>query len=200
MELSIEEKAKRYDESKARMKAAWDSNRCTLGFMSEIFPELKESKDEKIRRIVYGWINTQPSGFFNLNDISKKDMLAWLDKREEKERSWDENEKAYFEFTQAAIENCYDENNPLRKELVAWLKDKVRETINKSNKPFRIEHNKYYLCIKDYFSGGCCHAKKGDVVLAKNGLSMMALSQEEASEYFMPINPLNDTILTEISN
>lgn len=50
MELSIEEKAKAYDEAKARIKAAWDSNRCTLGFMNEIFPEFKENEDERLRK------------------------------------------------------------------------------------------------------------------------------------------------------
>lgn len=34
-ELSIEEKAKRYDEAKLRMSAAYNSNRCTIGLMNE---------------------------------------------------------------------------------------------------------------------------------------------------------------------
>ena len=49
-ELSIKEKAKRYDEAKLRISAAYNSNRCTIGFMNEIFPELRESEDERIRK------------------------------------------------------------------------------------------------------------------------------------------------------
>ena len=49
-ELSIVEKARAYDEAKLRIRAAYNSNKCTIGFMNEIFPEIKESEDEKIRK------------------------------------------------------------------------------------------------------------------------------------------------------
>ena len=84
MELSIEEKAKAYDESKARMKVAWDSNRCTLGFMNEIFPELKESKDEKIRKAIYNalkYLESEQSWDF-LDDVDILDAYAWLEKQD----------------------------------------------------------------------------------------------------------------------
>ncbi len=46
------------------------------------FPELKESKDERIRKTIYGWIYTQPSQFFD-NGFSKEEMLAWVEKQGE---------------------------------------------------------------------------------------------------------------------
>ncbi len=50
-----------------------------------------------------------------------------------------------------------------------------------------IEHGKYYYCIKDYYSGGCKRASKGDVVQALRGMTMMSLGVK-ANEYFLPVN------------
>lgn len=47
-----------------------------------------------------------------------------------KESSGDDN--AYFEFTKAAIEYFYDENNPLRKVLIAWLE---KQGVKSQDKP-----------------------------------------------------------------
>jgi len=44
-ELSIEEKAKAYDEIKYRINKAYNENRCTIGFVLEIFPNITEYKD-----------------------------------------------------------------------------------------------------------------------------------------------------------
>lgn len=49
-----------------------------------------------------------------------------------------------------------------------------------------IEHGHYYYCIKDYYSGGCKRASKGEVVKALRGLDIMGLGVE-ANEYFLPV-------------
>lgn len=98
-ELSIEEKAKAYDKA---IKVINDN----LGALNEIvetgaevvniqsiqncfykaFPELKESEDEKIRKVLIGWINLEPSTSFNdtFDGFSKEQILAWLEKQGEK--------------------------------------------------------------------------------------------------------------------
>ena len=48
--------------------------------LAKYFPELKEDKDERIRKTIYGWIYTQPSEFFD-NGFSKEEMLAWVEKQ-----------------------------------------------------------------------------------------------------------------------
>jgi hypothetical protein len=77
---------------------------------------------------------------------------------------------------------------------IAWL-EKQGKTNTQNNNPFKIESDKFYFCIKDYFAGGCYRSKKGDIVLAKNGMNMMGLSPKEASEYFMPTNPFNEDVV-----
>ena len=80
--------------------------------------------------------------------------------------------------------------------ILAWL-EKQGETNIQNNKPFKIESDKFYFCIKDYFAGGCYRSKKGDVVLAQNGMNMMGLSPKEASEYFIPINPFKEHVVVD---
>lgn len=47
-------------------------------------PETKqESEDERTRKVIYGWIYTQPSQFFD-GGFSKEEMLAWLEQGEKK--------------------------------------------------------------------------------------------------------------------
>lgn len=79
---------------------------------------------------------------------------------------------------------------------IAWL-EKQGKTNIQNNNPFKIESDKFYFCIKDYFAGGCCRSKKGDIVLAKNGMNMMGLSPKEASEYFIPINPFKEHVVVD---
>ena len=83
--LSIEQKAKRYDEAIERAKEMIKAM-TNIGGVAKVddiqylFPELKESKDERIRKVIYGWIYTQPSQFFD-NGFSKEEMLTWLEKQ-----------------------------------------------------------------------------------------------------------------------
>ena len=54
-------------------------------YIGENCPELKESEDEKIRKVLIGWINLEPSTSFNdtFDGFSKEQILAWLEKQGE---------------------------------------------------------------------------------------------------------------------
>lgn len=82
-ELRIEEKAKAYDEAKARMSRAFNSNRCTIGFMNEIFPELRENWDERIRTKLIEFFSGYNTDEEWWGSITEKDILAWLEKQGE---------------------------------------------------------------------------------------------------------------------
>ena len=87
-ELSIEEKAKAYDEA---IKRAKDINRenSERGFKPSedvlyIFSELKESEDERIRKELINFIKQEAnSATLNANRLKFKSMLAWLEKQGE---------------------------------------------------------------------------------------------------------------------
>ena len=74
--LSIEEKAKAYDEAKLRMKIALNSNRCTIGFMNEIFPELKESDDESIKKELISFLR-------RYDPFLTQKFIDWIEKQGE---------------------------------------------------------------------------------------------------------------------
>ena len=50
-------------------------------YLPMLFPEIKEDKDERIRKVIYGWIYSCPSEFFD-NGFSKEEMLAWVENKD----------------------------------------------------------------------------------------------------------------------
>ena len=77
-ELSIEEKAKSYDEvvEKAKIEKEKSRNLGLLEFIDENFPELKESEDERVRKEIISAIKEDWPGH--------TDWIAWLEKQGQK--------------------------------------------------------------------------------------------------------------------
>ena len=119
-ELSVEEKARRYDEAKLRMSAAYNSNRCTIGFMNEIFPELKESEDERIRNFISNELAclraTDEKGTVRYNELTE--AMAWLEKQGEQKPAWSEEDESRFKSCIKVLQTSdgYDTIN------TKWLK------------------------------------------------------------------------------
>lgn len=75
-ELSIKEKARRYDEALERAKEWYSDAQIGIGFkanLKKLFPELAESDDERIRKEIISMFET----------LDRKDWIAWLEKRGE---------------------------------------------------------------------------------------------------------------------
>lgn len=99
-ELSVEEKAKRYDEA---IKIAKDSFNYPdyPGFIRAdvVFPELKESEDEKIRKELIQYLKDYPTNL-PTGQYCRDDFFKWLEKQKEQESTtqpvWsEEDEKLY---------------------------------------------------------------------------------------------------------
>ena len=95
-ELSIEEKAKRYDEALERAKGAHNSAKSdkengvtdkiteyTIQLAETIFPELKVSDDERIRKSLIELFHDTVSNdeIFSDYGLDKTEVLAWLEKQ-----------------------------------------------------------------------------------------------------------------------
>jgi hypothetical protein len=84
-ELSIEEKARRYDEAKYIMKEYIESGNAGViaeNTIKKAFPELMESEDERIRKEIIEQINLLKSA--TLSDLKDKQFnswIAWLEKQ-----------------------------------------------------------------------------------------------------------------------
>ena len=80
-ELSIEGKAKRYDEALDNAKAVYKTIRKDLKpVIEQIFPELKEDEDEEIRKALIEWFEEFPEKGIWRGHI-KNHILAWLEKQ-----------------------------------------------------------------------------------------------------------------------
>ena len=81
-ELSIEQKARAYDEALERAKEVKDN----VEVVEYIFPELCESEDERIRKAIIEFFELQDDNT-TYSLVPKKDILAWLEKQGEQKSS-----------------------------------------------------------------------------------------------------------------
>ena len=88
-ELSIEEKAKRYDEALTLMQDCIpDEDGLVHVRPEEIFPELKESEDERVwRELIEGFKRYDDGALFN--GCLVRDIVAWLEKQGEQPKKHD---------------------------------------------------------------------------------------------------------------
>jgi len=84
-ELSIEQKAKRYDEAKYIMKEYLESGNAGViaeNTIKKAFPELKESEDERIRKELLQIAKESEDSFYMVMTPDKrKHLIAWLEKQ-----------------------------------------------------------------------------------------------------------------------
>ena len=81
-EISIEEKAKAYDEAISKAKEWHSDVQIGIGFkanLEKLFPELKESEDEEIRKALIRFHKST----IDVDGIKGDDIIAWLEKQGE---------------------------------------------------------------------------------------------------------------------
>lgn len=101
--MTIEEKARAYDEAKARMSKAYNDNRCSLYFMNEIFPESKESEYEKIRKNIIELVKQAEQHIHGDGVYSKE--IAWL--KSLKDRVQPQPQKEWSEVDETNLTQLY---------------------------------------------------------------------------------------------
>ena len=124
--MTEKEKAEAYDKAIERAKKLYDN-----GITEEIFPELKESDDERIRRWIIDDIrynmNNEP---LNNSEYKKKaeKAIAWLEKQGDKDKLIQELGEYKVKYTQEILEKYITsmsnkDDERLRKTTIAFLKD-----------------------------------------------------------------------------
>lgn len=98
--MNTEEKAKRYEKSLERLKGLIEATRedkCAImeEDLIDIFPELKELKDERIRKELIFYLGDMPEDTELRNGVTNRDALTWLEKQSEKPTWSEEDEKLY---------------------------------------------------------------------------------------------------------
>ena len=115
--MTQEEKAKAYDEALLRAKSKIKNDKDHVLYeddVIEIFPELKESEDEKIKKDLIQWINEFPDTIWRGH--YKKDVIDWLEKQGEQKPAWGEEDEKMVKDIIAAIDSLYYHG------MVNWLK------------------------------------------------------------------------------
>lgn len=110
--LTIEEKAKRYDELSKEVKDFFDGKQKMYSdvgqTLSYLFPEFRDSEDERIRKsIISGMKALQKKGkYTRFANIPVNNVIAWLEKQgKQKPAEWSEEDKEMIE----GLNNCLDE-------------------------------------------------------------------------------------------
>lgn len=127
MAKTIEEKAKAYDEAINKMKTQVAAGLINQDVSEYVFPELKESEDEKIRKELIDFLRfINKNGFVDdFSELNYTLWIAWLEKQGEQEWSVnDENTMKYLQF----IVDFFDTNPGTKEGLKKWLeslKDRI---------------------------------------------------------------------------
>jgi hypothetical protein len=100
-----EEKARRYDEALERARKCLDEKRDTCFVRPDvIFPELRESEDERIRKVLIDLVKcNERSGYTLLNNVTTDSILAWLEKQCDKDKLIQELGKYKVKYTQEIL-------------------------------------------------------------------------------------------------
>ena len=85
-ELSIEQKAKAYDEVREKIALRFGSN-----VAEEIFSKFEEPEDEKIKETLISFVKDKSEfygGDWKIGDFTETQVLAWLEKQGQKSAEW----------------------------------------------------------------------------------------------------------------
>lgn len=118
--MTQEEKASAYDEAIKRAKE-WEGNSAAVEY---IFPELAESGDEKVRKILIEFVEDTTEKFFlEVYNINRKDVLAWLEKQSEQKSEWSVEDNLILQSIIQHYASKYEETGFASiKEKLTWLK------------------------------------------------------------------------------
>ena len=97
-ELTIEEKAKAYDEAieKARQLCAYPTSKPFISDLQYLFPALAESEDEKISKDIISYVEQAiAAGYGIISKERKEKWIAWLEKQGE-QKQWKAVDKEIY--------------------------------------------------------------------------------------------------------
>jgi hypothetical protein len=177
-ELSIEQKAKAYDEVVERLKDfRFEYRFSSFGdVIEEKFPEIKESKDEKIREeLLNAFQESEDSLYMVLTPHRRESFIAWLKKQGEQSQYWKPSEEQ-LEALDYAYNSCPDtERGNYYEGVLETIIDDLHKLSEKQGeqKPDKVEPKfkvgKWYQCTKDFFGKGVTFDKNTAYYCAKEG-------------------------------
>ncbi len=110
--MNTEEKARAYDEALERAREAKQNTESavTIGVLEEVFPQLAEDYDERIRKnikIALMSVEEELADFYYTHHTSQEELLTWLEKQGEPKSYWKPTKEQY-EALDYAYNSCSD--------------------------------------------------------------------------------------------
>ena len=134
----IEKQAKAYGEDIKRTNKSYDNE-----ITEEIFPELKENKDERIKKAIIEFFESEDDNT-TYSLVQKKDIIAWLEKQGKEEYALksfkDEDVRKFMQYIEKQAK-AYEFNLPNRsydiyafaKDILVWLEKQGEQTSSQTN-------------------------------------------------------------------
>ena len=145
-ELSIEQKAKRYDEAiEIAKKINNEQQAQPFNVMTRVFPELKESEDERIRKDLIIYLRSVLSNK-KYGDKFIEDWIAWLEKqgktspvfsnssnigKDEQKQEWSEEDEKMWTIISDLLWDGYklSDKKVSWDDIRDWIKPKIESII-----------------------------------------------------------------------
>ena len=108
---ALERARKSHDKANGFIKKEWIEN---------IFPELKESEDERIRKSLIDFVEQYGDNYYG--QIAKASAIAWLEKQGEQNFAWSDEDYNMIHCCTSAIWAADYYSNEDKEKMENWLK------------------------------------------------------------------------------
>ena len=97
------------------------------GEIENIFPELKESEDERMRKALIRFFQWFPYDRLNDENLKPKEAIAWLEKQGEQKPKWGDDDEQYLLVCKNALRK-YQVSDKWDADIISkWLEDKLKQ-------------------------------------------------------------------------
>lgn len=159
--MTQEEKAKAYDEALEKAKDCLKDGTITstaIDYIETIFPELKESEDEKMRKALIRFFQWFPYDRLNAENLKPKEAIAWLEKQGGKDKLIKELGEYKVKYTQEVLSQQLEKQCEKMKAKSEVIKDYTgEENVWNNACDFRPKHMQRCLCYDKYMGGVYCY-------------------------------------------
>ena len=181
-ELNTEEKAKAYDEAVINGSRLWECGEITRENYEYIFPELKESEDERIRKEIISALK-----FANVKGVYDK-HIAWLEKQDTDISSFPKEQQVfmrkYVSFDKITLIKLLAERDANNAEIIESFEKQDEQNQNH----FELKAGHWYI----YHRAFCCRAdhltvKEGERFMCEKDDIVKGFVIKEPEKYFKEV-------------
>ena len=144
---------KRYDDALKRAEAILkvaQNQKEIYDSITTIFPELKESEDEEIRKTLIEYFNAYPKDYYC--ELKTSCIIAWLEKQGRKETTWNKEDEenmnnVLYIFNQVK-DNFFYKEDDIAEKTINWLKS-LKDRLCSNNEYDKDMLGAIEYCIKN---------------------------------------------------